>query len=334
MTAQDTRSRLIAEIGSVHDGSFGNACKLIELAAHVGADTVKFQTHVAEAETLPDAPSPSYFKGEDRISYFRRTAFTPDQWHALRRHAHEHGLRFMSSPFALEAVDILEAAAIDSYKVASGEVTNLPLLERLAVLGRPVYLSSGMSNWAELDAAVSVLREAPDLVILQCTSLYPCPPERVGLNVMQEMRSRFGLPVGFSDHTRGPAAAMAAVALGADCVEKHLTFSRSMYGSDAANATEPGEFAALALHLGEIRTMLSHPLDKDDVAPVQEMKRIFEKSVVSSRPLAAGSVLRMDDLSFKKPGDGLSAAAYRSLLGRRLAREVPADHRICEGDLE
>jgi N-acetylneuraminate synthase len=212
------RRWIIGEVGSVHDGSFGNACKMIELAARCGANVVKFQTHVAEAETLANAPSPSYFKAEPRFQYFKRTAFSREQWKELFEIARANGLLFMSSPFANEAVDQLEQTGIDIYKIASGEVTNLPLLERVAATRKPVVLSSGMSNWAELDRAVEVLRGG-DLTIMQCTSAYPCPPERAGINVLGEMATRYGVPTGLSDHTQGIAAAVAAIVLGATVIE-------------------------------------------------------------------------------------------------------------------
>jgi N-acetylneuraminate synthase len=324
---------LIAEVGSVHDGSFGNAGKLIEAAAACGADAVKFQTHIAEAETTRDAPAPSYFKGEPRFDYFRRTGFGLEQWRGLKAIADEKGIGFLSSPFSLEAVDLLEAVDISAYKVPSGEVTNLPLMERIAATGKPVLLSSGMSSWAELDAAVASLRGGGPVTLMQCTTAYPCPPDRVGLNVIAEMQRRYGLPVGYSDHTTGPAAALAAVALGAVVVEKHLTFSRLMYGSDAPNAMEPADFAALARHMKEIRAMLAHPVDKDDLGPFREMKRVFEKSIVAARDLAAGTVLAAADLAFKKPGDGIPAARARELVGRRLSRGVAADRQLTEVDL-
>ncbi len=325
--------KLIAEIGSVHDGSFGNACKLIEAAAACGVDAVKFQTHFAEAESLPDAPQPPYFRGEARISYFRRTAFSLDQWCELKSVADANGVEFISSPFAMEAVDLLEQVGVAAYKIASGEVTNLPLLERIAATGKAALLSSGMSDWAELDAAVAVLREGGPLTVMQCTSAYPCPPAQAGVNVIGEMRARYGLPVGFSDHCDGLTAALAAAALGASVIEKHFTFSRLMYGSDAGNATEPAEFARLAASLRELEIMLAHPVDKDDLTPFGDMKRIFEKSIVTARALSAGSVLTEADLCYKKPGDGISASRFRELIGRPIARDLPADHKISMSDL-
>jgi N,N'-diacetyllegionaminate synthase len=324
---------LIAELGSVHDGSFGNACKLIEAAAACGADAAKFQTHIAEAETLLDAPSPSYFKGEPRFDYFRRTGFTRQQWTQLSDVCTKNGVIFLSSPFSLEAVDLLEEVGVGAYKIPSGEVTNLPLLEHIAATGKPVLLSSGMSSWAELDAAVAVLRRGGPITILQCTSAYPCPPERVGLNVLAEMRERYRLAIGFSDHTTGVAAALAAAALGADVIEKHFTFSRLMYGSDAINSMEPADFRQLADALREVWRMRDSPVDKDDLAPYREMKLIFEKSIVTARPVAAGAVLERSDLSFKKPGDGIPASRFEEIIGRRAKRDLPQSHKLTETDI-
>lgn len=326
--------RIVAEIGSVHDGSFGNALRLIDAAADAGADTVKFQTHIAEAESLPDAPAPGYFSDEPRLAYFRRTGFALDQWRKLAAHAASRGVTFLSSPFAIEAVDLLEQVGVAAYKIPSGEVSNLPLLERVAQTRKPVLLSSGMSDWAELDAAVQLLRAACPVTVLQCASIYPCPPERVGLNVIPEMRARWGLPVGYSDHTLGLGAPIAAAALGATVIEKHFTFSRQMYGSDAKHSTEPAEFRTMVEALHAVWRMLGHPVDKADASPYRDMKRIFEKSVVTAVPVRTGTPLSRELLAFKKPGDGIPARRYRDLIGRRVKRDLPADHKLAEGDLE
>ncbi len=325
---------IIAEIGSVHDGSFGNALKLIEAAAECGADAVKFQTHIAEAETLRNAPAPAYFSAEPRFDYFKRTGFSVDQWKRLAAHCRSRGVTFLSSPFSLEAVDLLEEVGVVAYKVPSGEVTNLPLLERIAATGKPVYLSSGMSDWAELDAAVAALRQGGPITVLQCTSAYPCPDERVGLNVLAEMAERFGLPVGFSDHTTGLAAGVAAATLGAAAIEKHFTFSRLMYGSDAANAMEPADFRLFCASVKAVARMRDNPVNKNDLAPYRDMKRVFEKSIVTARSVERGRVLVRDDLAFKKPGDGMSAANWKAVVGRRVTRDLSADHMLADADLE
>jgi N,N'-diacetyllegionaminate synthase len=325
---------IIAEVGSVHDGSFGNAQRLIDVAVACGADAVKFQTHLPAAETLKDAPMPSYFKGEPRFEYFARTGFTLPQWKALAAHAAAAGIEFMSSPFSAEAVAMLEDIGISRYKIPSGEVTNLPMLDIIAATGKPVLLSSGMSSWAEMDAAVeTILRHNKRLSVMQCTSAYPCPPERVGLNVLTEMKSRWGLPVGYSDHSMENNACLAAVTLGATVVEKHLTFSRSMYGSDAKHSAEPPQFSALVKGIREIEAMLANPVDKNDVGAFREMKEIFEKSVVSTKRIAAGTVITADMLGIKKPGNGIPAARINDVIGSVAAADIEADRVLREGDI-
>ena len=326
---------MIAEVGSVHDGSFGNACKLIEAAAAAGANAVKFQTHVARAETLRDAPPPPYFQGEPRFEYFTRTSFSLPQWRLLKAHCEAHRVEFLSSPFSIEAVELLESVGVTRYKVGSGEVTNLPMLEVIARTGRPVILSSGMSSWSELDAAVAVIRRYHDRVtLLQCTSEYPCSVEQVGLNVMLEMRQRYGVPVGLSDHTLTNYAAFAAVALGASVIEKHFTFSRLMYGSDARHSLEPDEFADLVRGIRAIDAMLAHPVDKDAMAArLHPMKEIFEKSVVTVVDIPAGTVLEGSMLAVKKPGTGIPARRLEEVIGRVARRDIPADTLLREEDL-
>ena len=331
----DTKKVLvIAEVGSVHDGSLGNAKCLIDTASKCDADAVKFQTHIAAAETLRDAPMPSYFTGEPRYEYFERTAFSTEQWQALKAHCEERGMEFLSSPFSIEAVELLEEVGVARYKIPSGEVTNLPYLEVVAQTGRPVLLSSGMSSWAELDEAVNtILRYHGRLTVLQCTSEYPCPYEQVGLNVMLEMKERYQLPVGLSDHTLTIYASLAAVTLGASVIEKHLTFSRLMYGSDARHSLEPDEFADLVRGIRAIETMLASKVDKDDVARFATMKATFEKSVVSLVEIPEGILITEGMIGIKKPGTGIPAKRFREVLGKRARRRIPKDTLIREEDL-
>jgi N,N'-diacetyllegionaminate synthase len=328
------KQQIIAEIGSVHDGSFGNALKLIEAAATCGADAVKFQTHIAEAETLEDAPSPEYFSAEPRYEYFLRTGFDKDQWRKLKAHATKNGVAFQSSPFSIEAADLLEETGVDAYKIASGEVTNLPLLKKIASTGKPIILSSGMSDWQELDAAVDALAGGGPVAILQCSSVYPCPPEQVGLNCMVEMADRYKLPVGFSDHTRGIAAAVSAAAMGASIIEKHFAFSRLMYGSDAGNSMEPDEFKFFASAIREAWAIQDNPVDKSDIAIYQGMKSIFEKSIVAACEIKAGTTIEYHHLAFKKPGDGISASEYNNIVGRQATRDLSIHHKFSRTDIE
>ncbi|MBI3951351.1 MAG: N-acetylneuraminate synthase family protein [Acidobacteria bacterium] len=329
------RVLVVAEVGSVHDGSFGNAKHLIDVAVSCRADAIKFQTHIASAETLRDAPMPPYFRGEPRYEYFERTAFTSNQWQELKDHCDESGIEFLSSAFSIEAVELLESVGVARYKIPSGEVTNLPLLEVIAQTGKPILLSSGMSAWAELDDAVNTILPHHDrLTLLQCTSEYPCPYEEVGLNVMVEMHERYRLPVGLSDHTLTAYASLAAVVLGASVIEKHLTFSRCMYGSDARHSLEPNEFTELVQGIRAVETMLSSPVEKDaSAARLKGMKEIFEKSVVSLTDIPAGAVITVEMVGVKKPGTGIPARRLPEIVGRRAARRIAEDRLILEDDL-
>jgi N-acetylneuraminate synthase len=328
------KTLIIAEVGSVHDGSFGNAKCLIEAAAQCGADAVKFQTHIAAAETLPNAPMPPFFTGEPRYQYFERTGFRPEQWRALKDHCRAHGVEFLSSPFSEEAVDLLEAVGVARYKVPSGEVTNLPLLAKIARTGKPVLLSSGMSSWEELDAAVATVRQdAEELTVLQCTSEYPCLYEQVGLNVMAEIQARYGVPTGLSDHTLTNYAVFAAVVQGASVIEKHFTLSRRMYGSDARHSLEPAEFADMVQGIRAIETMLASPVIKSDIGRFVTMKRIFEKSIVARVTIPAGTVLTAAMLQIKKPGTGISAARWHEVIGQRAVRMIQTDTVLVPEDL-
>ncbi len=327
---------VIAEIGSVHDGSFGNARKLIALAAKCGANVVKFQTHIASAETIRNAPSPSYFSDEPRYEYFERTSFTERDWKLLLEECSQKNIQFLSSPFSNAAVDLLARIGSEMYKIPSGEVTNIPLLEKIAELGKPVLLSSGMSSWFELDRAVDVFRGKVDLCVMQCTSAYPCALDRVGLNIFQELRERYGegIKIGFSDHSSGFAAGPAAAALGATVIEKHLTFSKAMFGSDAANALEPRDFSLYTNLIHDVWEMQANPVDKDDNTQLKDMKRIFEKSVVSSRAIPAKTIISQEDLDYKKPGNGISAADYMLVIGRETKIGLPIDHVFSLEDFE
>jgi N-acetylneuraminate synthase len=240
---------------------------------------------------------------------------------------------FLSSPFSEAAVDLLEKVGMMQYKIPSGEVTNLPMLEKIALLGKPIILSSGMSSWDELDRAVEVIRRHHSyLTVLQCTSEYPCPYENVGLNVMQEMAERYNLPVGLSDHTLTNYASFAAVTLGATVIEKHFTFSRKMYGSDAKHSLEPAEMMDLVQGIRAIETMISSEIDKARVDRFQDMKDIFEKSLVAEVDIPAGTILTREMIGIKKPGTGISAARLDQFLGKKLCQDVKTGELFFEKD--
>lgn len=334
---RDDACLVVVEVGQAHDGSLGTMHSLVDAIAASGADAVKFQTHLADAESTADEPWRVHFSRQDRTrqDYWRRMELSEDQWAALRAHAHERGLAFVSSPFSVEAVQLLQRVGVDAWKVASGELTNVPLLDAVAAAGQPIVLSTGMSPWAEIDAAVERLQaDGSPLVVLQCTSAYPCPPERLGLNVLDELRRRYRLPVGLSDHSGAPHAAVAAAALGADLVEVHVTLSRWAFGPDVSSSITVEELAETVRGVRFVTTALASAVDKDAEAErLAELRATFGRSVVAARPLAAGAVLGPDDLRCKKPAGGLEPAALASLVGRTVGRDVPTDHRLAEADL-
>jgi N,N'-diacetyllegionaminate synthase len=323
---------VIAEAGMNHDGSLGNAIRLAEEAAAAGADAVKFQLHDARAETTRDAPSPPYFRHESRWESFERTAFDEEQWRTLKQACDAAGIEFLCSAFSVEALERLERLDVGRHKIPSGEVTNVELIRAAGRTGKPVIVSSGMSSWAELDAAVEAA--GPNALVMQCTSAYPTPPERVGLNLLAELRERYGLPVGLSDHTEGSSACLAATALGAVALEKHLTLSRRMYGPDAVLALEPEELAELVRGVREIERMLASRVDKDDLTPYAEMKQVFEKSVVATVEIPAGALIERSMLAAKKPGTGIPARRLEEVVGRRAKIAIPADSVLQEAALE
>ena len=236
---------IVAEIGNNHDGSVRQAERLIEAAAEAGADAVKLQTHIAGAEMLPSTPTPPHFD-EPRYEFTKRMELTLEDHLRLKALAEDHGLVFFSSPFSVEAVELLEQVGVPAYKVASGEVTNPPLLEAVAATGKPVLISSGMSGLDEVARATRVFRDAGSpFLVMQCTSTYPCPPEQVNLRAMPAMGERLGCPYGLSDHTAGISTSIAAVALGASAVEKHFTLSKRLYGPDHHASLEPAELRLL-----------------------------------------------------------------------------------------
>jgi N-acetylneuraminate synthase len=329
------RTFIIAEIGSCHDGSFGNAVNMIRAAARCGVDAVKFQLHIAEAETTRDAPMPPFFKGESRFEYFKRTSFSPEQWVKLWKECKDNGVEFIASSFSVEAVDILEELGVRTHKVPSGEVTNLPLLKHMARTGKRILLSTGMSDYREIGEAIATIREHnDDLVVLQCSTAYPTKYEQVGLNVLAELRKRFKVRVGLSDHTLTNYSAFAAVIGGAEVIEKHFTLSRLMYGSDARNSLEPREFTDLVKGIRAIGIMLNTEVDKDDLSSYRDMKITFEKSIVAARDILKGEVIHEDMLAYKKPGDGMRPSERASIIGKKVTRDIMKDTKLSPGDLE
>ncbi|MGH9944024.1 MAG: N-acetylneuraminate synthase family protein [Pyrinomonadaceae bacterium] len=331
------RCLIIAEVAQAHDGSLGMAHSFIDAAARAGADAVKFQTHIAAAESTAAEPWRVKFSPQDatRYDYWKRMEFTEEQWHGLKRHAVECGLLFLSSPFSTEAFELLRRVGVAAWKVASGETGNLALFERMAATGLPILISTGMSPFAEIDRAVDLIKSyGVPLAVMQCTSAYPCPPEKVGLNLLPLFRARYGCAVGLSDHSGVIFPGLAAATLGADVLEVHVTLSREMFGPDVPVSLTTDELRQLVAGVRYIETMNAHPVEKDALAKEAEVMRgTFTKSVVARVDLPPGITLGEEHLAAKKPGTGIPAARLPELIGSRLKRGLRADELIREVDL-
>jgi N-acetylneuraminate synthase len=331
------RCAVIAEVAQAHDGSLGLAHAYVDAAADAGADAVKFQTHIAAAESTPAEPWRVRFSPQDRsrYEYWQRMEFTEEQWLGLRRHADERGLLFLSSPFSVEAAALLRRVGVAAWKVASGELENPLIYDVITETGAPVLLSTGMSSMAQIDAAVQrVKRKASPLAVLQCTSAYPCPPEQVGLNVLALFRERYDCAVGLSDHSGTIYSGLAAAALGAEVVEVHITMSRQMFGPDVVASVTSAELQQLVSGVRFLERARAHPVDKDaaarDTAPLRDL---FTKSVVARSDLPAGTLLQAEHLTAKKPGTGVPADRIADFLGKRLRRALRSDEPLRPDDV-
>jgi len=320
---------VIGEIAQAHDGSLGTAHAYIDAIADAGADAIKFQTHIAAAESTPSEPFRIKFSPQDatRYAYWKRMEFTEPQWQGLADHATQRGLVFLSSPFSLEAVQLLERIGMVAWKIASGEVCNHTLLRAIAATGKPVLFSSGMSHTDELDAAVAILAEyGNEMAIFQCTSAYPCPPEKVGLNMIPLLKERYNCPVGLSDHSGTIWPALAAYTMGARILEIHVTMSRELFGPDVCASVTTGELRQMVDGLRFTQAMLANPVDKDTMAgELTPLRELFTRSVVTRRALSAGTCLTVEDLTIKKPGTGIPEARLNELIGRTLACDLEPD---------
>lgn len=327
---------IMAEVAQAHDGSLGTAHAYIDAAARAGVDAIKFQTHYADAESSSYETWRVRFSRQDdtRYDYWRRMEFTESQWRELRAHAVSKGLRFLSSPFSKRAVEVLRRVGVDAWKVASGEISNPQLFKLMADSGLPIYVSTGLSSWQEIDAVVERLeRHRVPYVLLQCTSVYPCPAEKVGINVLPEFRRRYGCAVGLSDHSGTIYPSLAAVTLGAELLEVHVTFSRECFGPDVQSSLTTTELRQLVDGVRFLETMAAHPVDKDHASEeLQGMRRLFTKSIVAEADLPAGTVLNEWHLGLRKPGTGLPAELMDRLIGRRLVRAVVRGQFLAEED--
>ena len=319
---------IVAEIAQAHDGSLGIAHSFIDALKDTGVDAVKFQAHIAEAESSIHEPFRVKFSYEDatRYDYWKRVEFTHDQWSGLKKHCEECGMEFMASVFSNAAVDQLEKIGVKRYKIGSGEVSNLLLLDKIAGLGKPVILSSGMSSFTELDRAIELLRAYNcEYSILQCTTAYPTKPEQWGLNVIHELKDRYGVPIGFSDHSGDIYACLAATTLGAEILEFHVTFDKMMFGPDSPASLTINQTKVLVDGVRQITIAMNNSVIKDEITHFSALKGMFEKSLAVNRDLKAKTEITPEVLEAKKPkGFGIPASEYKTVIGRKLKADLKA----------
>lgn len=329
---------LIAEIAQAHEGSLGILHSYIDAVSKTGVQAIKFQMHIAEAESSVHEPFRVKFSKEDdtRFDYWKRMQFSLDQWKGIKTHCDEVGLDFICSPFSNLAVDWLEEIGVKIYKIGSGEVNNLLLLEKICATGKPIIISSGMSSFEELDKTVNFLKSNnAQFSILQCTTAYPTKPEQFGLNVIKELKDRYDVPIGFSDHSAKVATGIAAVALGAEILEFHVVFHRDIFGPDAIASLTIEETKLLVESVHEIQLSMDNPIDKNNNNQFKELKSIFEKSLAVNKDLPINHVITFDDLESKKPkGFGISATDFRKVIGKKLNKQKSQWDFLNEEDLE
>jgi len=329
---------IIAEIGQAHEGSLGMAMSYINVAKKVGADAVKFQTHISEAESSQYEPFrvSSFLQDKTRTDYWDRTSFTKEEWGILFNHSKKIGIKFFSTPFSREAVDMLSEIGQKIWKIPSGEVTNFDLLEYIVLKNEPVLLSTGMSSWDEIsDAVVFLKSHKTPFAILQCTSSYPCSPSEIGLQSLETIRDKYNCLVGFSDHTGQIGTSIAARSLGASIIEMHLTFSKDSFGPDVSSSLTIDEMSLAIQNIRFVENSLNIDYDKDLVAKKMiKMKEIFQKGIYAKKNLKKDHLIVKEDISILKPMMGLSAKYSIEIIGCRLKNNVLKGEPIFNRDID
>jgi N,N'-diacetyllegionaminate synthase len=325
---------IVAEAGVNHNGDPALARSLVDAAAECGADAVKFQTFTVDALLTRAAPKAGYQvettgAGESQRDMLERLELGVGELAVLRDRAAKHGLVFFSAPFDEKSADALEVLGVALFKIPSGEITNLPLLQHVAAKGRPVILSTGMASLEEVVQAAAAIHDAgdPPLAVLHCLSAYPAPPAEINLRAMDTLRNRLGCPVGLSDHSLGSEIAIAAAARGASIIEKHLTLDTSLAGPDHRASLDPPAFAAMVRAIRNVESALGDGV-KRPMPSEADTRRVARKSLVAARALEAGRRLVPGDVAVKRPGTGIPPAELARALGRRLTRDVAADEVI------
>ena len=334
----EKKTLIIGEVAQAHDGSLGTAHTYIESMSKAGADVVKFQMHIADAESSEYETFRVKFSSQDktRFDYWKRMEFTIDHWNEIKDHCTEKGVEFMCSPFSIAAVDILESLNVNRYKIASGEINNYLMLEKIAKTGKPILLSTGMSSFQEIDDTLNFLKPFGNSIsIFQTTTAYPTGAKEIGFNVITGMLKRYDHPIGLSDHSGKIFPSLAAVTLGASMIEVHGVFNKDMFGPDVKASLTIEEFTQLVEGIRYIDEAQVNKVEKDRTDQFEEMKVMFGKSLAVNKDMKAGDTLTFDDLESKKPANkGLNAKNYQDILGKVLKIDMAKNQFINENDLE
>ena len=334
------KTLIIAEAGVNHNGNFELAKKLIDKAVESGADIVKFQTCKAENVISRYADKAEYQKvttgeADSQLEMVRKLMLTYEEYGKLKEYCDEKGIGFLSTAFDQPSVDYLHSIGMKLWKIPSGEITNLPLLIKIAQLHEPIIMSTGMSELSEVAAAVKVLKDngAADITLLHCTTEYPAPYEDVNLKAMDTMREAFGLPVGYSDHTKGLEIPVAAVARGACVIEKHFTLDRNMEGPDHKASIEPDELKSMVQQIRHVEVAIGDGVKR--VSPSEEKnKDIARKSIIAKTDIQSGDTFSEENVTTKRPGSGIDPMRWFELLGKKAKHDYKEDYLIEEDELD
>ena len=328
------RAYIIAEAGVNHNGDVNLAYKLIDIAKEAGADAVKFQTGKAELLVSKFAQKAEYQKtttdkNESQLDMIKKLFLNYSHFEELKKYCEKIGIDFISTPFDLDSIDFLDSIDVPIWKVPSGEITNLPYLIKIASTKKPIIMSTGMSETYEIREAISALREkgSGEIIILQCNTEYPTPYEDINLRVMKTLNEEFGLPVGLSDHSLGIEVSLAAVALGAVIIEKHFTISRDMEGPDHKASLEPDELKQMVKSIRNVEMAMGIS-SKGCTNSERKNKYISRKSIVAKKDIKKGDILTEDNLTVKRPGNGVSPMKWFEVLGNTATRDFQEDELI------
>tara|TARA_B100001971_G_C18204056_1_gene546434 strand:- start:70 stop:1122 length:1053 start_codon:yes stop_codon:yes gene_type:complete len=331
---------IIAEAGVNHNGNLEMAHRLVDVAVHAEADAVKFQTFKAQEVISVQAPKAAYQLqttdgAESQLEMAQRLELPYHAFRELHEGCLQKGISFLSTPFDVESTDFLDEMGVEAFKVPSGEITNLPFLDHIARKHKLVILSTGMSSLEEVESAIRVIDRAGnrDVILLHCTSSYPADPAESNLRAMETMRNAFGLPIGYSDHTPGIEVSLAAVALGACVIEKHVTLDHSLPGPDHRASIDPSELQALVRGVRCVESSLGDGIKRPARGELDTMA-VARRSLVAKRSLQSGTVLNIGDIAIKRPGTGIAPSELQCVMGRTLVRSLERDQLLKWEDLE